>query len=118
MPHKLQRLADEKQHIAQGAKYLTFQDLLNYSRSKDCTVHHDKIYGQLKLMSPRMRDSFRPSYSEPFSELYKNVFLMYSNLTNRIELLAACYPPDEESNLPSWIPDWVRKMLSRTISLT
>jgi hypothetical protein len=75
------------------------------ARDHACSVPHDKIYGLLGFIVPKLRNIIRPAYQTPFVQACKELFLAHSNLISRLELLAHCSRV-ADADIPCWIPDW------------
>lgn len=92
-------------YLSHGPRNLSVHDLINLARTHACSVPHDKIYGLLSFFGPGFRKNVEPSYEASIYHVFRGVFLAYSNLTGRSELLANSRL-SKESNWPSWVPDW------------
>lgn len=88
-----------------GLQYSGIYDLIFIAREHSCSVPHDKIFGLLGFMGPKVRAMIQPSYRKSFEQAFKEVFLAYSISIGRLELLAHCCI-DEDFHSPSWVPDW------------
>ena len=84
----------------------SFPYLLSVSRNCKCALPVDKIYGILGLAPPRVRERIKPNYRLSAGELYKTVFLNYSNLVHRLELLGFSNLQHRLEHMPSWLPNW------------
>ncbi|KAF2160185.1 hypothetical protein M409DRAFT_29266 [Zasmidium cellare ATCC 36951] len=76
------------------------------ARQHLCQDPRDKLYGILGLVGPKLQDKIVPSYERTFEDLYKDVFLLHSEMTGRLDLLTQCFVNEELPSSPSWVPDW------------
>jgi hypothetical protein len=64
--------------------------LLRIIRSRQCSDPKDRIYGLLGLSSPSFARYTIPQYSLYVAEVYKNVFILHLEQSQRLEMLAEC----------------------------
>ena len=105
MPDSLYQRIERRVSISYGLQNTSLFSLILKARDHDCSVPHDKIYGLLGFVGPKLRDTIRPSYQTPFVETFKELFCAHSDSTGRLELLAHCFP-SEDDHMPSWVSDW------------
>jgi hypothetical protein len=69
---------------------ISFVRLAIRSRNRYCSQPADMLYGILGLASPEVAKIIPVNYALPVSEVYKQTFLEYTNLTQRLEMLMFC----------------------------
>lgn len=104
VPVNLAADVNVKSNIAYGQIRL-LRDALYLSREHSCEDPRDRIFGLLGMLGPELRLAITPSYERAFQDVYRDVFWAYSTITGRLDLLTSCVD-DDESGLPSWVPDW------------
>ncbi|KAH6857146.1 heterokaryon incompatibility protein-domain-containing protein [Chaetomium sp. MPI-CAGE-AT-0009] len=83
--------------------------LLYHARKRLCSEPSDKVYGILGIASHGFVSRIVPRYSQPFSQVYRDAFMAYLDLTHRLDLLTGCNLADRSmlmQETPSWVPDW------------
>jgi hypothetical protein len=85
---------------------IPFSRLVRRSGNRYCSEPLDKIYGMLGIASPETVSIIRVDYTLPVSKVYKDTFLEYTRLTQRLELLEGCDEPARLAGCPSWVPNW------------
>lgn len=76
-----------------------------------CSDSRDIIYGLLSLAPPQLQEALRIDYSADTQLVYKELFITYTSLQHRSDLLTyAGYQTTETDTTsqpwPSWVPDW------------
>ncbi|KAF4437259.1 heterokaryon incompatibility [Fusarium acutatum] len=82
----------------------TLAHTLGAYQARLCSDPHDKIYGLLAILPPRLASEIKPNYEQPVDELYKSCFLASTKALSRWELRGCPRSPDEDT-CPSWVPD-------------
>lgn len=80
--------------------------LLRSARSQKCSEPKDKVYGLLGIAPPILASRIRPQYSLSVAAVYKDIFLVYLNQVQRLDLLQHCSLAGRQIDAPSWVPDW------------
>lgn len=106
VPQGLKLSTHSHAKLLSGGSKWSLPRLLLWGIYRNCTDPRDRIYGVLSLLSPAIQKKIIPQYSLSTSEVYRNVFLLYLNEVERLELLDQCNIEDRNSEMPSWIPNW------------
>lgn len=101
-------------HIAKqrllGSSHLS--DLLWNTWDREATDPRDKVFAVLGLVQQRENDPYPPpnaDYLKPMDQIYRETAAYIINSKDSLDLLLGASALDgEESNLPSWVPDWRR----------
>ncbi|KAK8052548.1 hypothetical protein PG993_003933 [Apiospora rasikravindrae] len=80
-----------------------------------CSDPRDIIYGFLSLAPPELQEAFEVDYTSDLLSIYRRLFITYTDLQRRSDLLIfARWPPANAETTsplwPSWIPDWRTRM--------
>ena len=79
--------------------------LLGSSRWRGCSDPRDKLYGVVSLGPPESVSSIIPDYLLAVEEIYRDMFLKYTDSSCRLELLHFCGARTSTLRIPSWVPD-------------
>lgn len=76
-----------------------------------CSDSRDIIYGILSLAPPQLQEALCIDYSADTQLVYKELFITYTSLQHRSDLLtfAGCQAAETDTTSqpwPSWVPDW------------
>lgn len=101
-------------HIAKqrllGSSHLS--DLLWNTWDREATDPRDKVFAVLGLLQPGADGVHPPptaDYSKPVDQVYREAAAYIINSKASLDILLAASGLDgEESNLPSWVPNWRR----------
>ncbi|KAI1120293.1 heterokaryon incompatibility protein-domain-containing protein [Nemania abortiva] len=88
----------------------TFETLLWYNHQRLCHDSRDKIYAFTSLAPPYILESLQVNYAQDEIDVYRDVFLVCANKTQRLNLLRYCRAPDnhdaDTDSRPTWVPNW------------
>jgi hypothetical protein len=88
---------------ASTAEFLETAALL--SRSRACSVPHDKIYGLLGMTdTSQLPDHLKPDYGKKFEQVYQEYGVYIMKMTGSLSLLFS--KRTDLLNSPSWVPDF------------
>jgi hypothetical protein len=105
-PKKLLIRLDDIYSICIDAAHQPLEEILRFSRTKQCTDPRDKIYGLLSIASQSFRNRISPNYLDTVGDVYKDFFLQYANFVHRLELISHCDTQYRLTDTPTWIPNW------------
>jgi len=84
-------------------------DVLDMSRSKQCSDERDRVYGLLGLMPLGCARSIFPDYSLSAGTVMKDLFLIYLHQTSRLDMLEFCDPLVQHVDGTTWVPRLVHR---------
>jgi len=80
--------------------------LFIYMRHSRCIDPRDRVYGILGLSSRTgTRIDLRPDYERPVIDVYIDLMIHYTNMSNRLDMLGLCRYDETMRDWPSWTPD-------------
>ena len=79
--------------------------LLNNISNFKSTKLHDKIYAMYAILRGIGIRTLPPNYDVPLAVLFQETTMAYISCREKLNILAITIPR-EESELPSWVPDW------------
>ncbi|KAG9239390.1 heterokaryon incompatibility protein-domain-containing protein [Amylocarpus encephaloides] len=92
-------------------------ETLSFHRRKLCQDPKDKVYGILGILSERERGEFEVDYDLSTRQVYINVAIYILHVTRCLDVLGHSIPREPNANqLPSWVPDWEQRSLTRPMS--
>jgi hypothetical protein len=80
--------------------------VLDLCRKARVTDPKDKVYGILGLLPSTIASSITPDYKLPHAEVFCQFAKTLLQENNRLEAILSWCRFDENSSIPSWIPDW------------
>ncbi|CAM1510676.1 Fc.00g010110.m01.CDS01 [Cosmosporella sp. VM-42] len=114
-PAKFQALLIPTASISERRLSTTLPRLLGTATTLKCSEPRDKVYAILGLTPPAVSRCIIPQYGLPVGEVYKDVFLAYTHLSYRLELLVRAGLKNKLPHMPSWVPNY---LCTEPISLT
>jgi hypothetical protein len=81
-----------------------------------CSEEIDRIYGILGLIPRKIASRIVPNYQLTAPEAFRNIFLEYLSLTQRLDLIRFCNIEHAHQGMPTWIPNWAILSYSRIVS--
>lgn len=80
--------------------------LLFSVRKAKATDPRDKVYGMLGLLPQEIATHIQPDYSKATSQVFLELATAILRRCERLDELLSWCSFNEESTLPSWVPDW------------
>ncbi|KAF2798595.1 HET-domain-containing protein [Melanomma pulvis-pyrius CBS 109.77] len=69
-----------------------------------CSEPRDRVYALMGITTDNV--TLKPDYSLSVGDIYKDVALQHLSQLNNLELLSSCCNRTDNSELPTWAPDW------------
>ncbi|KAG8525632.1 uncharacterized protein KY384_009276 [Bacidia gigantensis] len=85
---------------------LTIGRTLQRSQWAQCSDPRDRIFAVLHLIPEAERRLVRPDYTKTPGEVYRDLVIHTSVTTRDLNLLSYCEIGDQDSSMPSWVPNW------------
>ncbi|KAL8866973.1 MAG: hypothetical protein Q9174_005961, partial [Haloplaca sp. 1 TL-2023] len=82
------------------------EHLLLWTRNQKCTDPHDRIYGILGLLDPRIVAKIEVDYSIPVWKTYSRLVLAEQEVYQKLNMLNHCNITTRGQGHPSWVPNW------------
>ncbi|KAL8744361.1 MAG: hypothetical protein Q9190_003394 [Brigantiaea leucoxantha] len=82
------------------------EHLLLWTRNQKCTDPHDRIYGILGLLDPRVVAKIEVDYSIPVWKTYSRLVLAEKEAYQKLNMLNHCNILTRREGSPSWVPNW------------
>ncbi|KAL8904162.1 MAG: hypothetical protein Q9207_003454 [Kuettlingeria erythrocarpa] len=82
------------------------EHLLLWTRNQECTDPHDRIYGILGLLDPRIVAKIEVDYSIPVWKTYSRLVLAEKEVYQKLNMLNHCSIITRREGQPSWVPNW------------
>jgi len=90
-------------------------DFFIFMRHSRCIDPRDRVYGILGLSSRTgTRIHLRPDYEKPVIDVYMDLMIHYTNMSNRLDMLGLCQYDGTVRDWPSWTPDLRTLVISTT----
>ncbi|KAI1172378.1 heterokaryon incompatibility protein-domain-containing protein [Nemania sp. FL0916] len=83
------------------------------TRNLNATVPQDKIFGIYSLLTQMGIEMPEPDYAMSEFDLYENATRAIIQATGSLNLLSFCIRQDSHHTLPSWVPDWSTKIITK-----
>ena len=82
------------------------EHLLLWTRNQKCTDPHDRIYGILGILDPRIVAKIEVDYSIPVWKTYSRLVLAEQEVYEKLNMLNHCNITTRGEGHPSWVPNW------------
>ncbi|KAK8070241.1 HET-domain-containing protein [Apiospora phragmitis] len=122
LPSHLRRPLECVRALTWRFDQLSIPFIMNLGRQRQCYMVKDRIYGVLGITPPEFTRSIKPDYKVEDRQVFMDAALACMNYDNRLTLLQDCEFPStssqstENSQRPSWVPDWSVPRVSRPLS--
>ena len=91
-------------------------ELLNSLEFCECLDPRDKINAILHLLAPSVRAVMpKPNYTQSPCWVFQEVILRFMKRRGKLDLLTFCEWDGESPRKPSWVPDWSRPRIGRSL---
>lgn len=97
-------LASSKGHH-RSIKHRAAIELLKITRYRDCTDPRDQIYGIRELLLDYEVEVPDPDYNRPAYHIWEDVCVAIMQFSGELVLLELIHSPNQQSYLPSWVPN-------------
>ena len=86
------------------------EHLLLWARQQKCTLPHDRIYGILNLLDPRIVAKIEVDYSVPVWKAYSRLVLAENEVYQKLNMLNHCNISNRYEVYASWAPNWDQRI--------
>lgn len=86
--------------------YPSLLDLLILTRNLEATDPRDKIYAVLGVLEEQKNPGVFPDYTASVEELFIGTAQKIIRRDGDLSILSNCFGSLEDTELPSWVPDW------------
>lgn len=121
VPLELERMFWGMRNAMRPKDSLSFLTLLSMTRARQSSDLRDKVYGILGVAPRLFLEKLQPSYAKSVAEVYRDAFLVYTEMCKRASMLCYCAIELRLQDAPSWIPNWAvdtTGYLAKTMSVT
>ena len=84
----------------------SLEHILLWTRNQKCTDPHDRIYGILGLLDPRIVAKIEVDYTIPVWKTYSRLVLAEKEVYQKLNMLNHCNITTRCEGCPSWVPNW------------
>jgi hypothetical protein len=93
--------------LCKGHKGLSLDKLIENTKHSFCSDPRDRIFALFSFLSTYDRRlTIEPGYSKPHAQIFEEFTRHYIQGRKHLKILSTIETRDENSDLPSWIPNW------------
>lgn len=97
---------DSQRKQIQADGNVSCEAMLLHAKSCEATDPRDKVYGILNQASQAVTQSLKPDYTLNTMEVYTEATITELETTKSLGILSACEDPEQQSRLPTGVPNW------------
>ncbi|KAL2044841.1 hypothetical protein N7G274_002616 [Stereocaulon virgatum] len=93
------------------------ETLANITRCCKCEDPRDRIFALRSLLPKEQTGVIKPDYTKSVGETYWRSMISYVVELESLDILGLCNLSDDSGGLPTWVVDWSKLSMNRTIQM-